>query len=389
MNKNYLNKDLILNKLSQEDIRNIVIRLGSAEPKMDNKGNYIFQTICHNPPGPSNSYKLYYYHEADGEHKGKAFHCYSGCGDTFNIIELVIRANRIQGKNITWYKALRWIAQFTGQLDASYVDKPDEIQIEDFSWMKNIKKAQKRKRGVNTLQEIDENILDIFCYNPHEEWINDNCSREAINRFGIGYYGLTNQIIIPHRDKDDRLIGIRGRYLDQEDIENIGKYVPLQIDGRFLSHQLGSNLYGIDVVQDKIKSCKKVMLVEAEKSCVQSYSYFGDDSFVVAVCGSSISLSQRKLILEYLGVTEIIWAPDRDYHEADSWEAEAWMQKQLKILAPLVPYVKVSLVADKQNRLGYKDSPTDRGLSTLLELLEEKIEVNNQLIAEYKEKNNG
>ena len=115
------------------------------------------------------------------------------------------------------------------------------------------------------------------------------------------------------------------------------------------------------------------MLVEAEKSVLQSYSYFGEDSFTVATCGSSITQTQIKIMLEELQVNEILYAPDRDYHEANSFEAEIWWQKQIKKLAPLIPYVKVCLVADKKDRLGFKDSPTDRGKDILLELLEEKI----------------
>ena len=172
---------------------------------------------------------------------------------------------------------------------------------------------------------------------------------------------------------NNRLIGIRGRFLDQEDIEMIGKYVPLQINGRTLSHSLGSNLYGINVVQDKIKTIKKAMVVEAEKSCMQAYSYFGEDSFVVATCGSSITRTQIKLLLNYLQVEEIIYAPDRDYHESNSYEAEVWYQKIIKRLAPLVPYCKVTLCADSKERLPYKASPTDMGKDILLELLDEKI----------------
>ena len=196
-----------------------------------------------------------------------------------------------------------------------------------------------------------------------------------MGRFGIGYYGLTNQITIPHYDINERLIGVRGRYLDKIDVELLGKYVPLQISGKWLSHQLGSNLYGIHVAKDAILRKKKIMLVEAEKSVLQSYSYFGEDSFTVATCGSAITLTQIKIILEELQVNEVLYAPDRDYHESDSFEAEIWWQKQLKKVAPLVPYVKVCIVADRKDRLGFKDSPTDKGKDILLELLDEKIPV--------------
>lgn len=372
----YLDKDYILNTLTTEDVIKICNLLGSPNYKLDNQGNPCFSTsICHGGDSP---YKLIYYHTPGPEYENRkhgVFHCYT-CGDTYDIVELVIRAFRQQGKTYTWYKALRWIAQVTGKLKVAASDKQIEtIHIEDFSWIDRLKTAQKKKRAVPNLSEINENILEIFCYYPHEEWLKDHITCEALGRFGIGYYGLTNQIIIPHYDINERLIGIRGRYLDQIDIDLIGKYVPLQIEGRFLSHQLGSNLYGIHVCKDAIKAKRKIMLVEAEKSVLQSYSYFGEDSFTVATCGSAITLTQSKIVLEQLQVGEVLYAPDRDYHEADSFEAEAWWQKQLKKVAPLVPYVKVCIVADRKDRLDFKDSPTDKGKKVLLELLDEKIPV--------------
>ncbi len=368
----YLDKNYILDSLTIDDVIKICGLLGSPEYKIDNAGNPCFSTcICHGGDSP---YKLIYYHKPGIEYENRRhgmFHCYT-CSDSYDIVELVIRAMRQQGKTYTWYKALRWIAQVTGKLEYATTSKQDEVKVEDFSWIDRIRSAQKRRKSVPTLSEVNENVLDIFCYIPHEEWLNDHISREALGRFDIGYYGLANQITIPHFDSNNRLIGVRGRYLDKADIEAIGKYVPLQINGQTLSHPLGSNLYGLHVVKDAILRKKKIMLVEAEKSVLQSYSYFGEDSFTVATCGSAITLTQIKIILEELKVSEVIYAPDRDYHEADSFEAEVWWQKQLKKVAPLVPYVKVCIVADKKDRLGFKDSPTDRGKEILLELMEEK-----------------
>lgn len=376
-----LDKDAILNSLTEEDIIKIVIKLGSGTPKRDADHNPIFQTICHNQPNPNNSWKLYYYTQS------RRFHCYTKCSENFDIVELVIRANRTQGKTITWYKALRWIGQFTGKLIETEAKDITTAQcITDFEWINRIKAAQKGKRSAPTLSEISENILELFCYHPHELWLNDNISTTAMNRYEIGYYGLTNQIIIPHRDKNGRLIGIRGRYLDQEDINLIGKYVPLQIEGKFLSHSLGSNLYGLHVVKDRIMSLKKVMLVEGEKSCLQAYSYFGEDSFVVATCGSAITRTQIKILLTELGVNEVIYAPDRDYHDPHSYEAQIWWNKQVKKLAALVPYVKTTLVVDGQHRLDYKDSPTDKGKDVLLELLDEKVVITAEDVKRAQEK---
>lgn len=368
----YLNKDAILSSLTKEDIIKICMSMGSAYPKQDSNGNLIFQSICHG----SESWKLYYYC-SDTSRKTPLFHCYSHCSDSFNIVELVIRANRAKGKTITWYKALYYIASVTGKVITDEFTKQDKAVeiITDFNWINKLQDLKRNRKSIPELTEINENILEIFYYAPHMEWLKEHITREALSRYEIGYYGLTNQITIPHRDINNRLIGIRGRYLDEEDAENIGKYVPLQIQGRTLSHSLGSNLYGINVTNAKIRSVKKVMVVEAEKSCVQAYSYFGEDSFVVAACGSSLTRTQIKILLQKLQVEEIIYAPDRDYHDPHSYEAEVWYQKVIKRLLPVIPYCKTTLCLDNKERLPYKASPTDLGKDMLLELLDEKITI--------------
>ena len=74
------------------------------------------------------------------------------------------------------------------------------------------------------------------------------------------------------------------------------------------------------------------MLVEAEKSVLQAYSYFGDDSFVVGLCGFNITRTQIKIILDELKVEEVIVGFDRDYEEADSFEATSYYQKIISLL---------------------------------------------------------
>ncbi|SDW45341.1 hypothetical protein SAMN05216391_10845 [Lachnospiraceae bacterium KHCPX20] len=383
----YLNKDEILNSLTKDDIIRIVTYLGSGEPRHDSKGNLIFQTICHNQPDPSNSYKLYYYHEPQGRHNGRVFHCYSGCDDSFNIIELVMRANRMQGKTLTWYKALYWIGSFTGKLSILKGDslKTQTKKINDFSWINRIKAVTSKGNEVTPFKELNEHILEIFYYAPHELWLNDNISLEALGRFEIGYYGLTNQITIPHRDMDNRLIGIRGRYIDEDDIERIGKYVPLQVNGEFLAHHLGNNLYGLNVVKDKVMRCKKIMLVEGEKSCMQAYTYFGEDSFVCAVCGSNITPEQVRIIIQDLKVSEVIVGFDKEYEDSESYDATIYYNKLVRTVAPLVPYVKVCLLLDKEDLLPYKGSPTDKGKDVLLRLLDNKIQITMKEVQEVLE----
>ena len=383
---NYIDKNALLFSLTKQDIINICSSLGYSEHKEDNRGNLCFSTaLCHGGDSP---YKLIYYHEPGDdypERKYGCFHCYT-CGDTYDVVELVIRAMRVQGKTFTYYKSLRYISQITGKLVTSSAEEIEQKQqrIDDFTWINRLKNIKKKHKAVPTLTEINECILEIFTYFPYQPWIEDHISAEAMSRFEIGYYGYQHSLTIPHRDINGRLIGIRQRMLDEWDIENIGKYTPIQIAGKFLSHSLGNNIYGIHIVKDKVQRCKKIMLVESEKGSLQSYSYFGDDSFTVSVCGSNLTRNQIKIILG-LGVEEVMIAFDRMYHDPQSFEAEIYLRKLIKLVAPLVPFVRVYLILDNKDRIGYKQAPTDYGKGVLIELMKEKTLVTMDMVREILE----
>ena len=115
------------------------------------------------------------------------------------------------------------------------------------------------------------------------------------------------------------------------------------------------------------------MLVEAEKSVLQTDTMFGDDNFTVALCGSNLTDRQIKIILE-LGVREVIVALDKQFTTIDSEECVKWAKMiKEKIVNRLAPYVKVSILWDTKNLLDYKDSPTDKGKEVLLQLMQDKL----------------
>ena len=155
----YLDKELILSSLTKEDVIKICMALGSSYPKQDNNGNLIFQSICHG----SDSWKLYYYC-TDIDYKKHIFHCYSRCSDSFNIVELVIRANRTQGKTITWYKALYYIAKTTGKIFTGESKEETKTSvITDFNWINRLQQIKKNKKSIPNLSEISEK------YSNHSE----------------------------------------------------------------------------------------------------------------------------------------------------------------------------------------------------------------------------
>ena len=360
----YINKDELLNSLTDEEIIDICYKLGNGKYKRGNNNELCFNTcLCH---GGDSNYKLIYYKNnnssIDSNYNTPLWVCYT-CSDKFDTIGLVMRALRQQGKQLSWYQALSWLASAVGKTDQVTVN--GEVKhIEknnDIDWMRPlIEVRNRRQKGIPKLKTIPETYLECFTYLPHEEWLNDGIDRDSMDRFEISYYPLSNQIVIPHRDMQGNLVGIRGRYLSKYDIENIGKYVPINLNGYSLSHSLGSVLYGLWVTKDKIKECKKALIVEGEKSCLKAYSMFHDNSYVVATCGSTISLTHQKILLNELGVEEIIYMPDKDYKgDVDSLAAKVWFQKQKKKVAPFVPYCKVYIMMDTDNTWDFKSNAFD------------------------------
>ena len=363
----YIDRERLLTSLTKEDIIHIINTL-SSDTKEDSQGNITCSTsICHGGDSPNKL--VYYFNKDEGKNHGRLY-CYT-CGSSYDIVELVIRAHRMQHQSMSYYKALRWIASTTGKMDVYGEVRPDK-KLVDLSWIERIKRAKSKKYDPVESEEINENILEIFANYPYQPWTEEHISYSAMTVFEIGYYGLNNSITIPHRNDQGKLIGVRQRYLDEWDIEHIGKYTPVQIEGKFLSHKLGNELYGLWICKEQIKKTHQVILVEAEKSVLQAYSYQGEESVTVACCGSNISSVQVHKLLE-LEVSTVIYAPDRDYNDPHSFEAEAWLNKQIQKLNELTSFCEVYLVADNQYRLGYKQSPTDRGEEIFNELLNEKI----------------
>ncbi len=367
----YLDKNKIINSLTVEDVTRLVTGLGSQDPRVGKDGELIFQSICHG----SESWKLYYYHEPKGDYPAKLFHCYSGCGDSFSCIELIIRAHRVRNISMTFYQALNYLAKTTGHNIHASIDKKEETEhlIDDWSFIGKFK--AKAKKQPPALTAVNEHVLEMFSYFPHEMFLNDHISAEVLSEFEISYWASTNQIVLPHRDKQQNLIGVRGRYIDEQDIEKIGKYVPLMVEGKFLSHPLGSNLYGIHINQTNIKKCKKCLLLEAEKGVMQNHTYFGESDFALATCGQNLTPTHIKLLLNYLEVEEVILGYDKMFHKNGTFEEEAYRNKIYKIIAPLIPYCKVTLLWDTEDLLEYKSAPTDYGKDTLLRLMDNKIEI--------------
>ncbi len=368
---NFFNIKAITEALSKEDVIKIATELGSDGYKEGSSGELIFRSICHG----SDSWKLYYYHEAKDNYPAKIFHCYSRCGDSFSIFELVIRARRQQGIILSFSQAVKYVASITNKMFYSNTDNEEDTSyiINDWEWINKFKNI-KRQHSIPQLSEINEHILEIFCPYPHELWLNEGISRETMQKYQISYWGKENKIIIPHRDIDGRLIGIRGRALNKEEVDAGYKYMPINIEGKELKHTLGNNLYGLCQNEEAIRRLGKLVIFESEKSVMLCDTYYHQNNFSVAVCGSNITDTQCRLIRN-LGVNEVMIAFDKEFTDPDSKAAEVYGNKIINKAKKLTPYFTVYVIWDNLGLLEMKDSPADKGKEVLEKLMKNKIEI--------------
>lgn len=357
-------KDTIKSELTLEQVFEILTELG-GEPTYSSFG-IISRTICHNY-AHEGSRKLYYYENSH------LFNCFTGCGETFDIFELIIKAKKIQeNKDLTLMKAIFYLV-YKFNLTGIY-SKEEKYEIDDWELIKHFDNIRaESSNSLIVLPEYNKDILDHFTHPIIEPWERDGISRNVMLEHNIGFYAGDNQITIPHYDINGRLIGIRGRALAQADVEMFGKYRPLYINGTLYNHPLRYNLYNLNNSKENIKRLKKAIIVEGEKGTLLYSTYFGKENDIsVAMCGSSLSEYQVGLLLS-CGAEEIIVAFDRQFQEINDKEYNHLKDNILKINNNFKNYVNLSFIFDKNMITSYKACPLDEGKEKFYKLFKERI----------------
>ena len=360
-------KKAIREELSIDDYFQLVTEWG-GNPEFTPFG-FISDTICHNPPGEG-SRKLYFYENSD------LFKCYTDCDCAFDIFELTIKVAQIQSnRKIDLNDAVRYLA--TKFNIVITLDDTEDIGLADWQYLIAYDKINDipTANQVPQLKEYDKRILEPLAINPNylTPWINDHIKPEILTHAQIGYNFSTDQISIPHFDKDGRFIGLRGRTMVKEDAERFGKYRPMIINKQQYNHSLGLNLYNLNNSKDNIKRMGKAIVFESEKSTLQFQSYFGlENDISVACCGSSVSSYQIQLLIE-AGAREIIIAFDRQFQELGDNEFKRLKAKLLGLHKKYKNEVLISFIFDKHLITSYKASPTDEGPEKFMQLFKERI----------------
>ena len=372
-------KDELKESLTIEQVFDLVAEFG-GEPRM--QGNiFVSRTICHNPAGEG-SYKLYYYDNT------KLFKCYTDCGTTFDIYELICKIKNNNQEYKVYYSkegkqeqrewkifdAIEFIAIYFGYSAQTFDFQNSNEKLQDWEIFDNyerINNAEEQQQKVE-LRVFDDKILKFLPRPRITPWEEEGISREVMLHRGIAYDPKNQGIVIPHYDMNDNLVGIRERTLIKEQEKN-GKYRPAILNGQMYNHPLGFNLYNLNNSKDNIRVMKKAIVFEGEKSSLLYASYFGEENDIsVASCGSSLIFCQVKLLLS-LGVEEIIIGYDKQFKEIGDDEWKRWTKKLTDIYIKYGAYAQISFLFDKWKLLNYKDGPIDRGPDIFMKLVKERI----------------
>ncbi len=360
-----IDKDKLKNQLTKDDVTKIVCSLGSQVPNEDHRGNLIFQTVCHNVSDPG-SYKLYYYDNT------KLFNCYTECQSSFDIFDLITKAKQFYNNHWEFKDSIFHVLNITGYtpIVENNNDNNQINRIDDWDFLNRYKKFI-QPNNIDLI-EYNKNVLEIYKNYYHESWIKEGISKEAMEKFNIKFDIFNNKIIIPHYDINNKLIGVRGRSLNIEDLEQGRKYMPVKVEKTIYSHPVSYNLYGLSHNLSTIKKLRKALILEGEKSVLKVESYYPNHNFSVAVCGNKISDYQQNLILKYVDEVIIGFDKNEEYKKGNKNQSMIDLRNIAKKFAP---YVKTYVIIDKENLLNSKDAPVDINKEILEQLMKNKIEV--------------
>lgn len=342
----------IINQLDDNKIKSLLNKLDI--PFIDKGGYLVCKTACHNDNIEDASWKLYYYKN------NHLFVCYTECGNmsVFTFLKHYYEARSI---DYDWYHDVYQVIldcsnfQYNGFKPPVYESLKDKYDIS--------------KKEIE-LPEYPSGCLDVFTKTYPGEWLDDGISKEAMDKFNILYSISQNKIIIPHYDIKNRLVGIRGRALDQWEIENVGKYMPVKIEQTWYTHKLSMNLYGLNLNKDNIKKERVCYLFESEKSVMQVES-FNMPNCAVAVCGSNFNKYALNILMKECAPTEIIICFDKE----ELPKQDKYFNKLYSIGEKYSNYCNFSFIYDRDNLLNLKDSPSDKGEEVFRELLKKRVQV--------------
>ena len=220
-----------------------------------------------------------------------------------------------------------------------YYQEPEDIP-ESLQILKMLQQMA-TEEGVNDdapLKPINEKILSYYFPYGNKLWEDDGISLSTQRLFEVAFDPMTNSIVIPIRDEQGSLVGIKARRMEYDPDSGLSKYFFLEPCSK------SRVLYGLFQNIKLIQLTGVVWVGESEKFVQQLYDmgYYG-----VSTGGTKISKAQVEMLTRLNA--KIVFCYDEDVDE-----------EQLKGISDMfLDGVPVYAIIDKEHILENKESPSD------------------------------
>lgn len=343
----------IIENLELDGIKSLLQSLNI--PFKDTENALIMPTVCHHASVDEASWKLYYYKDSH------MFFCFTEDG-AMSIFKFLQRFYEVRQIEYDWYNDILQTILHYSATEAFNVNPLAYRSVAD-----NYRPQKIRKE----LPTYPKGLLDIYSKYYPVEWLNDSISKEAMDKFNILFSHTENKIIIPHYNVNGELVGIRGRALNAWEVENVGKYAPVWIEGKCYSHPLSLNLYGLDQNWENIKKLRVAFVFESEKSVLQFEGFSGYKNCAVASCGSNLNKYQIDLLLRTCQPQQVVVC----YDSEELPNEDKYFNKLYNMCRKYVNYCDMSFIYDREGILPHKASPSDCGVEKFWKLFKERVRV--------------
>ena len=220
-----------------------------------------------------------------------------------------------------------------------YYQEPEDIP-ESLQILKMLQQMA-TEEGMNDdapLKPINEKILSYYFPYGNKLWEDDGISLSTQRLFEVAFDPMTNSIVIPIRDEQGSLVGIKARRMEYDLDSGLSKYFFLEPCSK------SRVLYGLFQNIKLIQLTGVVWVGESEKFVQQLYDmgYYG-----VSTGGTKISKAQVEMLTRLNA--KIVFCYDEDVDE-----------EQLKGISDMfLDGIPVYAIIDKEHILENKESPSD------------------------------
>lgn len=209
-------------------------------------------------------------------------------------------------------------------------------------------------------QSLKTTVYPNNCMEKYEKrddkltvWEDEGISRASLDKFQVYYDSFSNRLVYPIRNITGKIVNIGGRTLnpDWKD-KKIRKYTYFSGWGEM------DVIYGLFENMESILEQREVIIFEGCKSVLLADTWGIHNTG--ALLTSHLNPNQMK-ILARLGI-RVVFALDKEVNV-----------KKDHNISRLKRYTNVEYLWDRENLLGEKDAPVDKGLEVFKRLYEKRV----------------